>query len=181
MLECQPICALQSSREGFSDGRHEIDIFVPSTGIFNIVTFDHMKKMKNNSLAVNVALFDVDGLEGLDGKKIDNTMTGLSSPFVTVSSRLLQGKLLILDFTTGLSFLLKSCSFTSKILTESELFSCGGIVDVLVGKLARGSWKLSMCIQVVASRNAFCFVAPAWNDGLSSKCHKSQTAIWSKL
>ena len=37
---------------------HEIDIFVSATGNFNIITIDHMKKMKNNAIVGNIGHFD---------------------------------------------------------------------------------------------------------------------------
>merc|ERR1712064_100258 len=54
IAECDPICALQACMEGFQVAAiesvvSEIDIFVSSTGNFNIITLDHMKKMKNNA------------------------------------------------------------------------------------------------------------------------------------
>ena len=54
----------------------EIDIFVSSTGNFNISIFDHMKKLKNNALVGNTGHFDNEidlaGWEGLEGMKVDN-------------------------------------------------------------------------------------------------------------
>merc|ERR1719281_1681409 len=55
ITECDPINALQACMEGFQvvtieDVVHEIDIFVSATGNFNIITIEHMKKMKNNAI-----------------------------------------------------------------------------------------------------------------------------------
>ena len=57
--------------EKLPDCRQENDIFVSSTGVFNIVTVDHMTKMKNSTIAGNIRHFHVAGLEG---RKIDKTM-----------------------------------------------------------------------------------------------------------
>merc|ERR1711916_285933 len=59
IAECDPICALQACMEGFQVAAiesvvSEIDIFVSSTGNFNIITLDHMKKMKNNAIVGNI-------------------------------------------------------------------------------------------------------------------------------
>jgi len=63
ITECDPICALQACMEGFQvvtmeQCVAEADIFVSSTGNFNIITFEHMKKMKNNAIVGNIGHFD---------------------------------------------------------------------------------------------------------------------------
>ena len=77
IAECDPICTMQACMEGFQVAAiesvvSEIDIFVSSTGNFNIITLDHMKKMKNNAIVGNIGHFDNEidmaGLEGLDIK-----------------------------------------------------------------------------------------------------------------
>merc|ERR1712083_416577 len=55
VTECDPICALQACMEGFQivtieDVVDTADIFITTTGNFNIITLDHMKKMKNNAI-----------------------------------------------------------------------------------------------------------------------------------
>merc|ERR1711865_958986 len=81
ITECDPICALQACMEGFQvatmeDVVHEIDIFVSTTGNFNIITLEHMKKMKNNAIVGNIGHFDNEidmaGLEGFAGIKGEN-------------------------------------------------------------------------------------------------------------
>merc|ERR1711924_303115 len=76
-----PICALQACMEGFQvvtmeDVVGEIDIFVSTTGNFNIITVDHMAKMKNNAVVGNIGHFDneidMEGLDKYPGIKVDN-------------------------------------------------------------------------------------------------------------
>ena len=50
---CWHLIRLQPCTKGFPDGRHEIDIFVPSTGNFNVVSLDHMKKLSGTAMAGN--------------------------------------------------------------------------------------------------------------------------------
>merc|ERR1719161_600800 len=54
----------------------EIDIFTSATGNFNIITLEHMKKMKNNAIVGNIGHFDneidMQGLEGFKGIKVEN-------------------------------------------------------------------------------------------------------------
>merc|ERR1712054_428064 len=78
ITEIDPICALQACMEGFQVVTMEeavsyADIFVSSTGNFNIITLEHMKKMKNNAIVGNIGHFDNEidmaGLEGLEGMK----------------------------------------------------------------------------------------------------------------
>merc|ERR1712046_327357 len=63
VTECDPICALQACMEGFQvvtldEVVGDVDIFVSSTGNFNIITLEHMKKMKNNAIVGNIGHFD---------------------------------------------------------------------------------------------------------------------------
>merc|ERR1711943_80563 len=63
VTEIDPICALQACMEGFQVVKmesvlNEIDIFVTTTGNFNIITLEHMKKMKNNAIVGNIGHFD---------------------------------------------------------------------------------------------------------------------------
>merc|ERR1712039_689067 len=79
--ECDPICALQACMEGFQvvtleSVVSEIDIFTTTTGNFNIITLEHMKKMKNNAIVGNIGHFDneiqMDKLENFPGIKVEN-------------------------------------------------------------------------------------------------------------
>merc|ERR1712199_123978 len=81
VTEIDPICALQACMEGFQVAAlesvvGEIDIFVSTTGNFNIIRLEHMKNMKNNAIVGNIGHFDNEidmaGLEGLAGIKIEN-------------------------------------------------------------------------------------------------------------
>merc|ERR1719222_1605643 len=81
ITEIDPINALQACMEGYEVTTMEkvvgeIDIFVSTTGNFNIITVEHMKKMKNNAIVGNIGHFDNEidmaGLEGIAGIKVDN-------------------------------------------------------------------------------------------------------------
>merc|ERR1739844_566022 len=63
ITECDPICALQACMEGFQvvtmeSVVGEIDIFTSATGNYDIITLEHMKKMKNNAIVGNIGHFD---------------------------------------------------------------------------------------------------------------------------
>merc|ERR1719440_2740381 len=81
IAEIDPICALQACMEGFQVATlesviGEIDIFVTTTGNKDIITVEHMKKMKNNAIVGNIGHFDNEidmaGLETLQGVKVVN-------------------------------------------------------------------------------------------------------------
>merc|ERR1712060_975122 len=78
IAEIDPICALQACMEGYQVAPlesvvGEIDIFVTTTGNFNIITLEHMK---NNAIVGNIGHFDNEidmaGLEGMAGIKVEN-------------------------------------------------------------------------------------------------------------
>merc|ERR1712087_846438 len=78
VTECDPICAMQACMEGFQvvtieDVVATADIFITTTGNFNIITLDHMKKMRNNAIVGNIGHFDNEidmaGLESMSGVK----------------------------------------------------------------------------------------------------------------
>ena len=63
VTEIDPICALQASMEGFEVNTldnviGEVDIFVTATGNFNIITAEHMAKMKDKAIVGNIGHFD---------------------------------------------------------------------------------------------------------------------------
>merc|ERR1719465_262366 len=81
ITEIDPINALQACMEGFQvvtleSVVGEMDIFVTTTGNFNIITVEHMKKMKNNAIVGNIGHFDNEidmaGLEAYPGIRVDN-------------------------------------------------------------------------------------------------------------
>merc|ERR1712010_130977 len=81
ITEVDPICALQACMEGFQvvtmdSVVGEIDIFTSATGNFDIITVEHMKKMRNNAIVGNIGHFDNEidmvGLEGMSGVKCEN-------------------------------------------------------------------------------------------------------------
>merc|ERR1711894_668083 len=126
--ECDPICALQACMEGFQvvtldSVVGEIDIFTSATGNFNIITLEHMKKMKNNAIIGNIGHFDNEidmaGLEGFPGIKCENIKPQVDR-FVFPDGHgvivLASGRLLNLGCATGHPSFVMSCSFTNQVL-----------------------------------------------------------------
>jgi len=135
VTEIDPICALQACMEGFQvvtleSVVGEIDIFTSCTGNFNIITLDHMKKMKNNAIVGNIGHFDNEidmaGIENLEGMKIDNIKPQVDR-FVFPDGHgviiLASGRLLNLGCATGHPSFVMSCSFTNQVLAQLDLLT----------------------------------------------------------
>merc|ERR1712070_458774 len=131
--ECDPICALQACMEGFQvvtleEVVGEADIFVSSTGNFNIITLEHMKKMKNNAIVGNIGHFDNEidmaGLEGFPGIKCENIKPQVDRFVFPNGSGIIvlaSGRLLNLGCATGHPSFVMSCSFTNQALAQIDL------------------------------------------------------------
>jgi len=133
IAECDPICALQACMEGFQVATllevvGEIDIFVTTTGNFDIITVEHMKKMKNNAIVGNIGHFDTEidmaGLEGTKGIKVENIKPQVDrfkfengNGIIVLAS----GRLLNLGCATGHPSFVMSCSFTNQTLAQLDL------------------------------------------------------------
>merc|ERR1719238_1274312 len=133
ITECDPICALQACMEGFQvvtmeQSVAEADIFVSSTGNFDIITLAHMKKMKNNAIVGNIGHFDNEidmaGLENSPGMKVENIKPQVDR-FVFPDGHgvivLASGRLLNLGCATGHPSFVMSCSFTNQVLAQLDL------------------------------------------------------------
>merc|ERR1711934_824795 len=106
----------------------EIDIFTSATGNFDIITVEHMKKMKNNAIVGNIGHFDNEidmiGLEKFEGIKVENIKPQVDR-FVFPDGHgvivLASGRLLNLGWATGHPSFVMSCSFTNQVLAQLDL------------------------------------------------------------
>merc|ERR1712217_519029 len=131
--EIDPICALQACMEGFQVVKMEsvvaeIDIFVSTTGNKDIITLEHMKKMKNNAIVGNIGHFDneieMEKLEKFQGIKIENIkpqVDRFAFPDGHGIIILASGRLLNLGCATGHPSFVMSCSFTNQVLGQLDL------------------------------------------------------------
>merc|ERR1711904_241555 len=131
--ECDPICALQACMEGFQvvtleSVVNEMDIFVTTTGNFNIITLEHMKKMKNNAIVGNIGHFDNEidmaGLEAVEGIKVENIKAQVDRYIFPDGHGIIvlaSGRLLSLGCATGHPSFVMSCSFTNQVLAQLDL------------------------------------------------------------
>jgi adenosylhomocysteinase len=134
ITEIDPINALQACMEGFQvvtmeECVGEIDIFVSATGNFNIITLEHMKKMKNNAIVGNIGHFDneigMEDLENFAGIQCDNIkpqVDRFTFPDGHSIIVLASGRLLNLGCATGHPSFVMSCSFTNQTLAQLELW-----------------------------------------------------------
>merc|ERR1712072_751248 len=133
ITEIDPICALQACMEGFQvvtmeSCVGEVDIFCSATGNYDIITLEHMKKMKNNAIVGNIGHFDNEidmaGLEGFPGIKVENIKPQVDR-FVFPDGHgvivLASGRLLNLGCATGYPSFVMSCSFTNQVLAQLDL------------------------------------------------------------
>merc|ERR1711987_29169 len=133
IAECDPICALQACMEGFQVTTlesvvGEIDIFVTTTGNYDIIRLEHMQKMKNNAIVGNIGHFDNEidmaGLESVPGIKVENIKPQVDR-YVFPNGNgvivLASGRLLNLGCATGHPSFVMSCSFTNQTLAQLDL------------------------------------------------------------
>jgi adenosylhomocysteinase len=131
--EIDPICALQAAMEGFEVNTLEnvidkADIFVTTTGNFNIITADHMAKMKDKAIVGNIGHFDNEidmaGLAKVKGIKKINIKPQYDEwvfPDGHSVMVLAEGRLLNLGCATGHPSFVMSASFTNQTLAQLEL------------------------------------------------------------
>merc|ERR1711990_897525 len=134
IAEIDPICALQACMEGFQvvtleSVVGEMDIFVTTTGNYDIIRLEHMQKMKNNAIVGNIGHFDNEiqmaELEGFPGIKVENIKPQVDR-FVFPDGHgvivLASGRLCNLGCATGHPSFVMSCSFTNQVLAQLDLW-----------------------------------------------------------
>jgi adenosylhomocysteinase len=135
ITEIDPICALQAAMEGYEVARVEdyvdtADIFITATGNFNIITADHMAKMKHNAIVGNIGHFDNEidmaGLQNTaDIERINIKPQVDEWKFKDGHSIIVlaEGRLLNLGCATGHPSFVMSTSFSNQVLAQIELFT----------------------------------------------------------
>ncbi len=134
VTEIDPICALQACMDGFQVARVEdvisqADIFITATGNKNVITVEHMAKMKNNAIVGNIGHFDNEidmmGLARTKGVKRVNIKPQVDR-WVFADGHgviiLAEGRLLNLGCATGHPSFVMSNSFSNQVLAQIELF-----------------------------------------------------------
>ncbi len=135
VTEIDPICALQAAMEGYRVVRmdevcEQGDIFVTTTGNFNVIQHDHMLKMKDQAIVCNIGHFDneidVASLEKYDWEEIKPQVDHVIFPDGKRIILLAKGRLVNLGCATGHPSFVMSNSFTNQVLAQIELFCQDG-------------------------------------------------------
>jgi len=132
ITETDPICALQASMEGLEvvlmdDAIETADIVVTATGNKDVVTADHMRKMKDRSILCNIGHFDneiqVDALRNYKWTEIKPQVHEIEFPDKKRVLLLAEGRLVNLGCATGHPSFVMSFSFTNQVIAQIELWN----------------------------------------------------------
>jgi adenosylhomocysteinase len=134
VTEVDPICALQASMQGLDvvrldDVVETADVFITATGNRDIITADHMARMKHQAIVGNIGHFDNEidmaglartpGIEKVDIKpQVDKWVFPDGHAIIVLS----EGRLLNLGNATGHPSFVMSNSFTNQVIAQIELF-----------------------------------------------------------
>ena len=132
VTEIDPICALQAAMEGYrvvtmDYAADKADIFVTATGNIDVITREHMIKMKHNSIVCNIGHFDseidIAGIQDLVWDEIKPQVDHVTLPNGNKIIILAKGRLVNLGCATGHPSYVMSNSFTNQVLAQIEMFT----------------------------------------------------------
>jgi len=132
VTEIDPICALQAAMEGYQVVTMEEaaplgDIFVTATGNVDVITLDHMRKMKNRAIVCNIGHFDseiqINALRNFKWEEVKPQVDEVIFPDGKRLIVLAQGRLVNLGCATGHPSFVMSTSFTNQVLAQIELYN----------------------------------------------------------
>lgn len=135
VTEIDPICALQALMEGYEvvtmeEAVKEADIFVTATGNKDIITIEHMRKMKDAAIVCNIGHFDVEiqvdalnKFKGIKKHEIKPQVDLYTFPDGHRIILLAEGRLVNLGCGTGHPSFVMSNSFTNQVLAQIELWT----------------------------------------------------------
>jgi adenosylhomocysteinase len=131
VTEIDPICALQAAMEGFQivtmeDAAPLGNIFVTTTGNFNVITHDHMAAMKNQAIVCNIGHFDneidIASIQKYEWENIKPQVDHVIFPDGKRIIMLAEGRLVNLGCATGHPSFVMSNSFTNQVMAQIELW-----------------------------------------------------------
>jgi adenosylhomocysteinase len=135
VTEIDPICALQASMEGYrvvtmEEAADKADIFVTATGNYQVITHEHMARMKDQAIVCNIGHFDneidVAGLRQYPWENIKPQVDHIIFPDGKRIILLAEGRLVNLGCATGHPSFVMSNSFTNQVLAQMELWQDSG-------------------------------------------------------
>jgi adenosylhomocysteinase len=133
--EIDPICALQAAMEGYEvvtmeDAAPRADIFVTATGNVDVITIEHMRKMKDRAIVANIGHFDseiqVAALKNLKWHNVKPQVDEIEFPDGKRIILLSEGRLVNLGNAMGHPSFVMSSSFTNQTLAQIELWTNPG-------------------------------------------------------
>jgi adenosylhomocysteinase len=133
--EVDPICALQAAMEGYevttmNEAAPRADIFVTATGNIDVITLDHMRKMRDRAIVCNIGHFDseiqVAALRNLKWNNVKPQVDEIEFPDGKRIILLSEGRLVNLGNAMGHPSFVMSASFTNQTLAQIELFTKPG-------------------------------------------------------
>ena len=132
VTEIDPICALQAAMEGYQvitmdEAASMGDIFVTATGNVDVITLDHMRKMKDRAIVCNIGHFDseiqIASLRNMKWKEIKPQVDEVEFPDGKRIVVLAKGRLVNLGCATGHPSFVMSTSFSNQVLAQIELWN----------------------------------------------------------
>ena len=132
ITEIDPICALQAAMEGYrvvtlDYACDKADIFVTATGNIDVITHDHMKRMKNNAIVCNIGHFDNEiDVAGLKAHQWENIKPQVDHVIFPDGKRIIllaEGRLVNLGCGTGHPSYVMSSSFANQVMAQIELWT----------------------------------------------------------
>jgi adenosylhomocysteinase len=133
--EIDPICALQAAMEGYEvvtmeDAAPRADIFVTATGNVDVITLEHMRKMKHRAIVCNIGHFDseiqIAALRNFKWHNIKPQVDEVEFPDGKRIILLSEGRLVNLGNAMGHPSFVMSSSFTNQTLAQIELWTNPG-------------------------------------------------------
>jgi adenosylhomocysteinase len=149
ITEVDPICALQAAMDGYQVLRLEdvvesADIFVTATGNRDVITAEHMARMKHQAIVGNIGHFDheidmagLGRLPGIERVNIKPQVDKWVFPDGRAIIVLSEGRLLNLGNATGHPSFVMSNSFTNQVIAQMELFEHPGRYECQVYTLPK--------------------------------------------
>ncbi len=138
VTEIDPICALQAAMEGYEvvtmdEAAAQGDIFVTATGNIDVITVEHMRRMKDRAIVCNIGHFDSEiQIAALKNYKWEEVKPQVDEVVFPDGKRLIvlaKGRLVNLGCATGHPSFVMSASFTNQVLAQIELFTSAGKYD----------------------------------------------------
>ncbi len=134
VTEIDPICALQAAMEGYrvvtmDEACASADLFVSATGNVNVISHDHMRRMKHQAIVCNIGHFDSEiDIASLRQYRWENIKPQVDHVIFPDGKRIIilaEGRLVNLGCGTGHPSFVMSNSFTNQVLAQIELYAHG--------------------------------------------------------